>query len=152
MPCRNGQLSRLDLNLLGYISILSFTREALSIILIGGIWMIEAITMIMVRGCSMTNAHYRDFKELSETRKRKLGNNTYLVVRDDGGFGVRLHNTEVVIHYEDKIVLDTGGWYSVTTKARMNEYTPFHICQKDYDWYVDDMPYEDNMIIELSDD
>ena len=100
----------------------------------------------------MTNAHYRDFKELSETRKRKLGNNTYLVVRDDGGFGVRLHNTEVVIHYEDQIVLDTGGWYSVTTKARMNEYTPFHICQKDYDWYVDDMPYEDNMIIELSDD
>ena len=100
----------------------------------------------------MTNAYYNDLKRTSETRKRKLGNNTYLVVRDDGGFGVRLHNTEVVIHYEDKIVLDTGGWYSVTTKARMNEYTPFHICQKDYDWYVDDMPYEDNMIIELSND
>lgn len=97
------------------------------------------------RGKNMNT--YKELKELSKTRKRKLGNNTYLVVRDDGGLGVRLHNTEVVIHYKDKIILNSGGWYSVTTKARMNEYTPFNICQKNYEWFVDDMPYQDNMIL-----
>ena len=46
---------------------------------------------------------YKQLHELAQTRKRKLGNNTYLVVRDDGGFGIRLHDTEIAIHYEDRI-------------------------------------------------
>jgi len=90
---------------------------------------------------------YTQLKLLSETRKRKLGNNTYLVIREDGGLGVRLHNTEVVIHYPDRVVLDSGGWMTVTTKSRMNEYTNFHIKQKDYDWYVDNLPFQDGMTI-----
>ena len=93
---------------------------------------------------------YKELKEIAKTRKRKLGNNTYLVVRDDGGIGVRLHDTEVVIHYEDKIILNTGGWYSITTKARMNEYTPFSIRQKNYEWFVNDMPFQDNMILKVT--
>lgn len=93
---------------------------------------------------------YKQFKELSKTRKRKLNNNTYLVVRDDGGFGIRLHDTEVVIHYKDKIVLDTGGWYTVTTKARMNEYAPHKIYQSNFNWFVDNgVPFKDKMILEV---
>ena len=56
---------------------------------------------------------YTQLDELAQTRKRKLGNNTYLVIRDDNGYGIRLHDTEVVIHYEDKIVLDSGGYKTV---------------------------------------
>ena len=93
---------------------------------------------------------YKELKELSQTRKRKLGNNTYLVVRDDGGFGVRLHNTEVVVHYEDRIVLDSGGYKTVTTKERMNKYTPFNIYQKNFKWFVNGKPYQDNMILEVA--
>ena len=94
---------------------------------------------------------YEQLHELAQTRKRKLGNNTYLVVRDDNGYGIRLHNTEVVIHYKDRIVLNSGGWYSNTTKARMNKYTPFNICQKNFKWFVNDKPYQDNMIISVED-
>ena len=90
---------------------------------------------------------YKELKELSSTRKRKLGNNTYLVVRDDGGFGVRLHNTQVVIHYEDRVVLNSGGYKTVTTKERMNKYTTFNICQKNYVWYVNGVTFADNMTI-----
>jgi len=93
---------------------------------------------------------YEQLHELAQTRKRKLGNNTYLVVRDDNGYGIRLHNTEVVIHYKDRIVLNSGGWQTVTTKARMNEYTNLNICQKDFQWFVDGIPFQDNMIIEVA--
>ena len=46
---------------------------------------------------SISNPMFRGFRELAKTKKRKLDNNTYLVVRDDGGFGIRLHETEVDI-------------------------------------------------------
>lgn len=56
----------------------------------------------------------------------KLGNNTYLTWEDTpekvpGWFGVRLHQTNVVtFHSDGRIVLDSGGWHTVTTKDRMN--------------------------------
>jgi hypothetical protein len=88
---------------------------------------------------------YTQLDELAQTRKRKLGNNTYLVIRNDDGYGIRLHDTEVVIHYKDRIVLDSGGYKTVTTKARMNEYTPFNVIQKQKVWYVDGTPFKDGI-------
>ena len=90
---------------------------------------------------------YTQLNELAQTRKRKLGNNTYLVIRDDDGYGIRLHDTEVVIHYKDRIVLDSGGYKTVTTKSRMNEYTPFNVIQKQKVWYVDGTPFEDGITL-----
>ena len=92
--------------------------------------------------------NYSKLKELSETRKRKLSNNTYLTVREDGGLGAKLHNTEVVTHYPNKVVLNSGGWQTVTTKARMNEHTNLNICQKDFQWFVDGVPFHDGMTIQ----
>ena len=99
--------------------------------------------------------NYSKLKELAKTRKRKLANNTYLTVREDGGFGIKLHDTEVVIHYPDQVVLDSGGWLTVTTKARMNEFTDLRIYQDNYDWFVDgivsdtSIPFTDGMTIQL---
>jgi hypothetical protein len=90
---------------------------------------------------------YTQLNELAQTRKRKLANNTYLVIRDDDGYGIRLHDTEVVIHYKDRIVLDSGGYKTVTTKSRMNEYTPFNVIQKQKVWYVDGTPFKDGITL-----
>ena len=90
---------------------------------------------------------YTQLNKLAQTRKRKLGNNTYLVIRDDDGYGIRLHDTEVVIHYKDRIVLDSGGYKTLTTKARMNEYTPFNVIQKQKVWYVNGIPFEDGITL-----
>ena len=90
---------------------------------------------------------YTQLDKLAQTRKRKLGNNTYLVIRDDNGYGIRLHDTEVVIHYKDRIVLDSGGYKTVTTKARMNEYTPFNVIQKQKVWYVNGTPFKDGITL-----
>ena len=55
---------------------------------------------------------------------RKLGNNTYAERRGDD-IAVRLHSTDVVTFTPDgSIVLDSGGWRTVTTKERMNRYIP----------------------------
>jgi len=91
---------------------------------------------------------YKQLHELAQTRKRKLGNNTYLVVRDDNGYSVKLHDTEVVIHYKDRIVLNSGGYKTLTTKSRMNDYSTHTIYQKNHVWYVDnEIPFEDGITL-----
>lgn len=80
--------------------------------------------------------NYDDCVALAQTRKRKLANNTYLVIRDDGGYGIRLHNTEVVVYYPDRFVLDSGTWQTVTTKERMNRFAPISLWQDKGVWYV----------------
>lgn len=50
----------------------------------------------------------------------KLANNTYLRQTRDGDFEIVLHRTPIVTYYRDgSIMLDTGGWNTVTTRARM---------------------------------
>ena len=88
---------------------------------------------------------FDDFKQLAGTRKRKLANNTYLVIRDDDGYGIRLHDTEVVIHYPDHITLDSGGWRTVTTKQRMNAFSPISVHQERGIWYANGETYQDGI-------
>jgi hypothetical protein len=69
--------------------------------------------------------------------RRKVANNTWLERRPNGDIGVRLHETDVVTYSPDgSITLDTGGWFTVTTKARINEFTPFVVGSNRGEWYV----------------
>jgi hypothetical protein len=68
--------------------------------------------------------------------RRKLGNNTYLVERD-GDYAVRLHDTDVVtIHKDGTYTLDTGGWQTVTTKDRINAFSPARVWSDRGVWYL----------------
>src|ERR1700757_3502505 len=73
-------------------------------------------------------------------QRRKLANNTYLERREDGRIAVRLHDTNIITYLPNgDVELSAGGrWRTVTTKARMNEYTPygFSISQRKGQWYV----------------
>lgn len=56
---------------------------------------------------------------------KKLDNNTYAERRGEDVIAVRLHATDVVTYFRDgRVVLDTGGWRTVTTKDRINGYGP----------------------------
>lgn len=58
------------------------------------------------------------------SQSRKVANNTYLERRGDD-IAVRLHATDVVtFHADGTATLNTGGWFTVTTKARINDYLP----------------------------
>ena len=76
---------------------------------------------------------------------------------------VEYHDTVVVSFTKDKIVLDSGGWKTATTKLRMNqtanEYNlGFQVYQDKKEWYVSiwkpgpdpqpyTVPFSDHMVI-----
>jgi len=69
--------------------------------------------------------------------KRKVGNNTYAEILSDGSVGITLHSTCVVrIHEDGTYTLSNGGWQTVTTKDRINQYSPFRVTQRNYEWFV----------------
>lgn len=91
--------------------------------------------------------------KLGSRMSRKVGNNTYLMRIDDDTIALKLHYTNVVTYKADGCFrLNSGGWRTVTTKERMNRWTPsgFSIYQKKWNWYITTpegtFPYEDGDI------
>ena len=84
---------------------------------------------------------------------RKIANNTWLERLDDELIGVRLHSTYIVkFRANGDVIIDSGGWRTVTTKERINRYAfngPDGVYQEDYQWYVSWRtiePFEDGMV------
>ena len=48
------------------------------------------------------------------------------------------HQTAVVTWTAGRIVINNGGWETVTTKKRMNDWLPIviQVYQQDWEWYV----------------
>ena len=77
--------------------------------------------------------------------KTRIGNNTSIFT-DEGTCKVILHNTKIVEFSNGNIaglpiVLNSGGWTTVTTKRRMNQISEmfglgFSVYQKDFEWFV----------------
>lgn len=72
----------------------------------------------------------------------------------DGRTKVIYHSTCVVSFTEGSIILNSGGWRTATTKARMNQASNqfrlgYYVYQKKGQWFVDFMgntfEFEDNM-------
>ena len=65
------------------------------------------------------------------------------VTRHDDILRVTYHDTDVVTVYPNgRIDLDTGGWFTATTKLRMNQASNqfglgFVVYQRNYQWFVD---------------
>lgn len=74
--------------------------------------------------------------------RRKVANNTYAERRGDS-IALKLHDTDVVTYHPDgSITLDTGGWFTVTTKDRMNNAIPHGTWEPDYCALGDGCPGE----------
>ena len=95
------------------------------------------------------------FKKTGATKMTKIGNNTYRVTLSDG-YAIRLHDTDILTYRGNKVTLNNGGWYSKTTKERLNMWLPFGVTiqQRDFSWYVVDtrdnteVPYSNGLTIE----
>lgn len=80
---------------------------------------------------------------LGKRDERKAGNNTTVerTTYSDSIY-VRLHSTIIVEYFgpespnHGSVLLNSGGWHSVTTKQRMNLFTHLSIYQRDFVWYV----------------
>lgn len=60
---------------------------------------------------------------------KKVQNNTWVehvsTDSENDAYAVRLHSTQVLVAWSDgSVMLQTGGWFSMTTKERMHHYLP----------------------------
>lgn len=90
---------------------------------------------------------YADADEFLHTRgrrvdRKKVANNTY-AERRGARIAIRLHATDVVTYAEDVITMNTGGWYTVTTKDRINAFLPsgWRIASEKGTWYLHKLPW-----------
>tara|TARA_R110002012_G_scaffold286946_2_gene478922 strand:- start:86 stop:451 length:366 start_codon:yes stop_codon:yes gene_type:complete len=76
---------------------------------------------------------------------------------NNGNGSVIYQHTKIVDWTEDKIILNSDGWETVTTKRKMNQTANqfclhFAVYQENYEWFVvtpkgETVPFEDNMTI-----
>ena len=101
----------------------------------------------------MTNAEAtRMVHGLGNRMRRKVGNNTYAEILQDGTVAIKLHSTYVVkIHPDNTYTLNSGGWQTATTKDRINQYSPKRVHQRNFEWFVSvngkDYPFIDGMVV-----
>lgn len=71
-------------------------------------------------------------------KSKIVANNTVEYERENGDRVIRLHSTDIITFKANgDIVLDSGGWQTVTTKERMNRFGPFQVWQRNKMWWVD---------------
>ena len=79
----------------------------------------------------------------------KIGNNTTLGYRGAGTIAACLHGTDIVTYHSDgRIIVNTGGYHSATTKHRINGLTNVGVYQKGFNWYLSDgnaTPFSEGM-------
>lgn len=71
--------------------------------------------------------------------RRPISNNTYVRRKENNNIAIKLHQTDIiVITPRDSIILNTGGWMTVTTKERMNTFTRrgISVWQENKIWYL----------------
>ena len=85
----------------------------------------------------------------------KIGKHMTTISKYDDGTAVTYHNTAVVVFNDDTITLNTGGWFSNTTKTRMNQASHqfdlgYYVFQRAGKWYVDAgvdrIPFDGNTV------
>lgn len=85
-------------------------------------------------GGKASDAHIPTFADIDAQltgrirESHKTGNNTYLQRREGGSIALKLHKTDIITWYPDgSMKLDSGGWRTMLTKQRMNNYLPRHL-------------------------
>jgi len=100
---------------------------------------------------------FEDCEALMATARNRangkpVANNTRLYAHL-GSFALRLHNTDILLIYPEGWQINSGGYHTVTTKQRLNDFGPVGISQRDFTWYVGtadgDVPFCDWMFVDM---
>ena len=91
------------------------------------------------------------------TQQQRVGTHKTATYTLEGMTSIVYHSTAVVQFNSDKIILNSGGWETATTKSRMNQASNqyglgLEVYQVNFSWYVDyrgeTIPFEDGMILD----
>jgi hypothetical protein len=91
---------------------------------------------------------YNEALKVLNGRKSKRLPKTATTLRmlDNGDIGLEYHSTIVVTYFKDGgYKLDNGGWFTMTTKKRMNDFTDLVVCQSKGKWYVNGYDYHNGI-------
>ena len=85
-------------------------------------------------------------KAKNPSKGKPIANNTRLYVGLDGSFEIKLHGHPIITIHPNYISLDSCGYKTVTTKARMDTFTHLGIkvTQRNYKWYVTLPSFDDD--------
>lgn len=95
-----------------------------------------------------------EFLNGKSSRKVAKIRDTYVFMPFSGRIDVRYHGTSVVsFHGNGQTTLRSGGFYTVTTKRRLNQFSSAHVYQRKGIWYVDSADgtrvFEDGIVLNL---
>lgn len=76
-------------------------------------------------------------KILNGKTTKKVANNTYLILWTPSHIYLQFHETAILYFYVNKIVYNTGGYFTNTTKDRLNRFglQSIKIYKQDFSWY-----------------
>ena len=75
---------------------------------------------------------------LAGRQTRKVAHNTWVSRQLSGNIAIRFHNTDIVVYTPTGVVgYYTGGWDTVTTLQRMNQFSPYSLFKDDGDIVID---------------
>jgi len=89
------------------------------------------------------------------SQTRLIGRHATSVYNDGEYQCVKYHSTDVVKFNNKRVIINSGGWMTNTTKTRMNQASNqfglgFQVYQKDFSWFVtlpngETIPFENGM-------
>jgi len=80
------------------------------------------------------------FKEQEIASSKLISKSCRVINYINGDKTIRLYTTDILQYKGDKIIFNSGGYKTVTTKSRINQFLPagVYLYQKDYEWYIAD--------------
>lgn len=76
----------------------------------------------------MSRITVREQREgIESIRHKRIAPNTLEYIRPDGVRVIKLHRTDIIEFHPEFILLNTGGWQTITTKDRMNKFIGHNI-------------------------
>lgn len=103
-----------------------------------------------IKEAGQFQVYIREFKKIAKSRAEiysKAGIlNSKLISKScrvinyiNGNKTIRLYSTDILKIEGEKIILNSGGYKTHTTKSRINEFLPgdIRVYQKDFKWFID---------------
>lgn len=93
----------------------------------------------------------REIMEGVECEKAHIVANNTIEYWSNGNRVIRLHLTDIItFHPDGSFILNSGGWRTMTTKGRINSFSPVNVYSEKGVWYVANTVFYDGMHLDES--
>ena len=101
-----------------------------------------------ITGQGMFQVYVGFFKKTGNKVAKTIASNVLLIDKGDDKRIVRLYDTDIITENGDgTITLNTGGYNTMTTSKRMNEFSSAYVYRKNWEMYAGDTKFNsDNTI------